>query len=81
MFSTDWISTIAERRLADAENEVSRANLGQRLTELDRVRNEQVLSIKSYQNEVAQLESEVQNIRLIAEALPNGCFKQPRLEL
>lgn len=67
--------------MEDAENEVNRANLAQRLAELDRVRNEQVQSIKSYQTEVAQLESEVQNIRLIADALPNGCFKQPRLEL
>lgn len=66
--------------MADAESEVARANLTQRLSELDRVRNEQIQSIKSYQNEVGQLESEVGNIRLIAEALPHRCFKQPRLE-
>lgn len=66
--------------MTDAESEVARANLTQRLGELDRVRNEQIQSIKSYQNEVGQLESEVGNIRLIAEALPHRCFKQPRLE-
>lgn len=71
---------IVENRLSAAEAEVNRANLTERLSDLDRVKNEQNLSIKSYQNEVLQLESEVQNIKLISEALPAGCFKQPRLE-
>lgn len=66
--------------MSAAEAEVNRANLPDRLAELERVKNEQNLSIKSYQNEVSQLESEVNNIKLISEALPNGCFKQPRLE-
>lgn len=69
-----------ESRLSAAETEVNRANLSDRLSDLDRVKNEQNQSIKNYQNEVTQLESEVQNIRLISEALPDGCFKQPRLE-
>lgn len=59
---------------------MNRANLTDRLADLDRVKNEQNTSIKSYQNEVSQLESEVNNIKLISEALPNDCFKQPRLE-
>lgn len=66
--------------MADAEVEVNRANLNDRLAELDRIKNEQNQSIKSYQNEVILLESEVKNIRLISEALPDRCFKQPRLE-
>lgn len=69
-----------EKRLSAAETEVNRANLTDRLADLDRVKNEQNLSIKSYQSEVSQLESEVNNIKLISEALPNDCFKQPRLE-
>lgn len=69
-----------EKRLTAAEDEVNRANLTDRLNDLDRVKNEQNLSIKSYQNEVSQLESEVNNIKLISDALPDGCFKQPRLE-
>lgn len=70
----------AEKRLADAEKQVNLANLSERLSDLDRVRNEQIHSIKLYQSEVGQLESEVNNIRLIADALPHRCFKQPRLE-
>lgn len=69
-----------ENRLAVAEAEVNRANLTERLAELDRVKNEQNQSIKSYQNEVFQLESEVNNVKLISDALPDRCFKQPRLE-
>lgn len=69
-----------ESRLSAAEAEVSRANLTERLSDLDRVKNDQNQSIKSHQNEVSQLESEVNNIKLISEALPVGCFKQPRLE-
>lgn len=69
-----------EKRLADAEVEVNRANLNDRLAELDRIKNEQNQSIKSYQNELIHLESEVKNIKLISEALPDRCFKQPRLE-
>lgn len=71
---------VIENRLSAAEAEVNRANLTDRLADLDRVKNEQNLSIKSYQNEVTQLEAEVRNIKLISEALPDGCFKQPRLE-
>lgn len=59
---------------------MNRANLTERLSDLDRVKNDQNQSIKSHQNDVSQLESEVQNIKLISEALPDGCFKQPRLE-
>lgn len=71
---------LAEKRLSAAEAEVNRANLTERLAELDRVKNEQNVSIKSYQNEMTELEIEVDNIKLISEALPAGCFKQPRLE-
>lgn len=36
--------------------------------------------IKSYQAEIEQLEGEVVNIRMIADSLPDGCFKRVRLE-
>lgn len=75
-----WFILYPEKRLADAEIEVNRANLNDRLAELDRIKNEQNQSIKSYQNEMIHLESEVKNIKLISEALPDRCFKQPRLE-
>lgn len=72
---------ILEKRLEDAEAEVNRANLTDRLADLDRVKNDQNLAIKKYQSEVSQLESDVINIRLIKESLPARCFKQPRLEV
>lgn len=74
-----WMKCI-ESRLSAAETEVNRANLTDRLADLDRVKNEQNQSIKNYQTEVSQLEREVRKIKLISEALPDGCFKQPRLE-
>lgn len=59
---------------------MNRANLTDRLAELDRVKNDQNQSIKAYQTEVLQLQDDVNNIKLISESLPNQCFKQPRLE-
>lgn len=64
----------------DAENEVTRANLDERLASLDEMKNLQNQWKKNYQNEIDQLENEIQNIKLIAESLPEGCFKRARLE-
>lgn len=69
-----------EKRLDDAENEVTRANLDERLASLDEMKNLQNQWKKNYQNEIDQLENEIQNIKLIAESLPEGCFKRARLE-
>lgn len=71
---------ISERRLKDAENELEQANLSQRIDNLIEIRNTQNQSIKNYRDTIIELESEVNNIRLISEALPNECFKRPRLE-
>lgn len=57
-----------------------RANLSERLDSLVELKNLQNQWIKNYQNEIGQLESEVGNIKLIADALPAGCFKRQRLE-
>lgn len=70
----------SEKRLADAENEVKRANLDDRLASLDEMKNLQNQWKKNYQYEIDQLENEISNIKLIAESLPDGCFKRARLE-
>lgn len=69
-----------EKRLADAENDVTRANLDERLASLDEMKNLQNKWKKNYQYEIDQLENEVRNIKLIADSLPEGCFKRARLE-
>lgn len=69
-----------DNRLKDAEKEVTRADLSARVSNLVKVKNIQNQWIKNYQNEIVELESEVSNIRMIAEALPEGCFKRTRLE-
>ena len=69
-----------EKRLAAAEEDVRRANLSDRLANLVERKNLQNQWIKNYQNEIVQLDLEVNNIKLIAEALPEGCFKRQRLE-
>lgn len=70
----------AEKRLDDAENDVKQADLDQRLNALDEKKNLQNQWKKNYQNEIEQLENEVTNIQLIADSLPDGCFKRARLE-
>lgn len=74
------LSHFLEKRLADAENEVTRANLDERLASLDEMKNLQNQWKKNYQSEIEQLENEISNIKLIAESLPDGCFKRARLE-
>lgn len=57
-----------------------RANLSERLENLVELKSLQSQWIRNYQSEIVQLESEVANIKLIADALPPGCFKRQRLE-
>lgn len=63
-----------------AEEEVRRANLNSRLESLVDNKNNQNKYIKDYQVDIVTLEAEVNNIRMISEALPAGCFKRTRLE-
>lgn len=69
-----------ENRLAAAEQEVNRANLGEKLANLDEIKNIQNQNMKTFQNEIDQLDSDVNNIKLISDSLPDGCFKRTRLE-
>lgn len=70
----------SDKRLTAAEEEVRRANLSERLDNLVEMKNIQNTWIKNYMKEIVLLESEVGNIKQIAEALPAGCFKRTRLE-
>ncbi|GAB0100956.1 Laminin subunit gamma-1 [Sergentomyia squamirostris] len=69
-----------EKRLEDAENDLREANLSKRMETLMEYKNYHNQMIKEYQTQVNFLETEVTNIRAIAEALPAGCFKRTRLE-
>lgn len=79
-FVEQSIFIFLDKRLAAAEDEVRRANLSERLDNLVELKNIQNSAIKSYMKEIVLLESEVGNVKQIAEALPRGCFKRTRLE-
>lgn len=77
---THSIMQFTESRLAAAEEEVRRANLNSRLESLVDIKNNQIKYIKDYEDDISTLEAEVNNIKMISEALPAGCFKRTRLE-
>lgn len=79
-FFFSFFLQFTEKRLSDAEDEVRRADLTSRVSNLVRVKNIQNQWIKNYENEIGQLEDEVDNIKTIAATLPEGCFKRSRLE-
>lgn len=55
-------------------------NLTGRIEKYREQRNIQKKLIDKYEAELADLSGEVDNIRLISEALPSGCFRRNRLE-
>lgn len=63
-----------------AEEEVQRANLSDRLESLVDLKNNQNKWIRDYKTDIIALDTEVNNIKMISEALPAGCFKRTRLE-
>lgn len=75
-----WTFEFLEKKLADAEEELKRVKLDDRLETLNELKNNQNHLIKSYNNEINELEAEVLNIQAIADALPDACFKRTRLE-
>lgn len=70
-----------EKRLMEAEREIQTANLEQRIKSLTDAKNLQTQWVKNYEDEVARLRIEVENIDDIRKALPLDCYKQTRLEL
>lgn len=71
---------IIDERLSAAEKELEDAQLTNKLHVLNESKNLQTQNIKSYQRELAELESEVANIKMIADSLPENCYKRTRLE-
>lgn len=67
-------------RLTAAEKELEDAQLTNKLHVLNESKNLQTQNIKSYQRELAELENEVANIKMIADSLPENCYKRTRLE-
>lgn len=71
-----------ERRLEEAEEEVRRASLDDRMQVLKDEKLQQSQLVTNYQDEVEKLREEVFNIEKIANSLPEGCFKrEQKLEL
>lgn len=69
-----------ENRLEEAERELQSADLNQRLESLVDLKTIHNKWIENYNSEILLLDSEVANIKSIADSLPNGCFKKTRLE-
>lgn len=69
-----------EERLKSAEYEIKQTNLDQRIHLLTEAKNLQTQWIKNYEDEVARLKIEVQNIEEIKNSLPDVCFKRLQLE-
>jgi len=62
------------------ESDINRVNLTGRIEKYREHRNIQKKLIDKYNMEVKDLQDEVDNIRLISDALPAGCFRRNRLE-
>lgn len=69
-----------ENRLIFVEGELTRANLTGRIDKFRELRNQQKKWIDKYEKELSELDEEVQNVRLISEALPDNCYTRNRLE-
>ncbi|KAK5642602.1 hypothetical protein RI129_008769 [Pyrocoelia pectoralis] len=69
-----------EEELVRAERKVQEANLDVLVERLQREHKEQNSLVEAYTVEVEFLRNEVANIREIANALPDGCFKRVQLE-
>lgn len=76
VFNYDYI----DKKLNNTEEELDKAKLTDRIESLRGIRNQQNGDIKKYKSEIALLEEEVENIKRISSALPQGCFKRTRLE-
>jgi len=62
------------------EGEINRVNLTGRIEKYREQRTKQKNLIDKYDAELRELKDEVQNIGLISQALPEGCFSRNRLE-
>nr|CAG4643691.1 EOG090X005Q [Lepidurus arcticus] len=69
-----------ERKLAAAERDLQESDLDRRLEELRSARITQSSWVRDYEEELARLRLEVDNVQAIKEALPDGCWKRLKLE-
>ncbi|KAF5301739.1 hypothetical protein FQA39_LY19085 [Lamprigera yunnana] len=69
-----------EEELMKAERKVHEANLDTMIEKLQKEHKEQNQLVEYYTAEVEWLKKEVANVREIANALPDGCFKRVQLE-
>lgn len=69
-----------EERLTAAENEITAANLDQRIRALTDAKNLQTQWVNNYKDEVSRLKMEVENIDDIRRVLPVDCHNRVRLE-
>uniref|UniRef100_A0A1B6D2A0 Laminin subunit gamma-1 n=1 Tax=Clastoptera arizonana TaxID=38151 RepID=A0A1B6D2A0_9HEMI len=69
-----------EIRLREAENNFYDIKLDEELQSLTKIRIQQSQLVKNYQEELARLRTDVDNIEDINDALPVGCWKRTRLE-
>ncbi|KAF5273327.1 hypothetical protein FQR65_LT04750 [Abscondita terminalis] len=69
-----------EDELVRAERKVHEANLDVMIERLQKEHKQQNMLVEAYSAEVEWLRKEVANIREIANALPDGCFKRVQLE-
>lgn len=69
-----------EAKLEDAEKELKKNDLDQRVDTLQSMTDEQKLWIMNYENEIEKLQRDVRNVAQIRESLPDGCYRRIRLE-
>lgn len=72
--------TSSDRRLAEAEQDLTVANLSMRMDTLSSFKTYHNNLLKEHQMSILHLEQEVSTIKAIAESLPQDCFKRTRLE-
>ena len=69
-----------EQRLDAASNAYSISGIESSLSQLTEARTWQQKQIRSYVEEIRLLQIEVRNIEEIKISLPNGCYRQTKLE-
>lgn len=69
-----------EEELRQAEQRVEEANLDALVDQLQKEHKEQNDLVQAYVVQIDWLKDEVANIKEIANALPDGCFKRVQLE-
>jgi len=69
-----------EQKLEIAERDFLESDLDRRIEEMRQARIIQNQWVKDYEEALARLQSEVDNVEEIKEALPDGCWKRLKLE-